>query len=242
MPFLVDSLTMELSRQLRDVHVVIHPSFDVVRDITGALQSVSSVLDGALEPEGEAVRESWMHVEIDRLPEGDDPDAIVDDIQRVLRDVREAVEDWRKMHAEVDAIVAELRSDPPPLDPEEVRQAAELLEWLADEHFTFLGYREYKLEERDGDDFLLARPRHRARHPARRPGDVGVVRPAARGGEGQGAREDPAGAGQGQLPRDRAPSGVPRLRRRQDLRRERRGRTASAASSACSPARPTPSR
>ena len=40
MPFLVDSLTMELSRQLRDVHVVIHPNFDVVRDITGALQSV----------------------------------------------------------------------------------------------------------------------------------------------------------------------------------------------------------
>ena len=58
--------------------------------------------DGALEPEGEAVRESWMHVEIDRLPEGDDPDAIVEDIQRVLRDVREAVEDWRKMHAQVD--------------------------------------------------------------------------------------------------------------------------------------------
>ena len=158
MPFLVDSLTMELSRQLRDVHVVIHPSFDAVRDITGALQSVRSVPDGALDPEGEAVRESWMHVEIDRLPEGDDPDAIVEDIQRVLRDVREAVEDWRKMHAEVDAIVADLRSDPPPLDPEEVRQAAELLEWLANEHFTFLGYREYKLEERDGDDYLLAVP------------------------------------------------------------------------------------
>ena len=158
MPFLVDSLTMELSRQLRDVHVVIHPSFDVLRDITGALQSVRSVPDGALEPEGEAVRESWMHVEIDRLPEGEDPDTVVDDIQRVLRDVREAVEDWRKMHAQVEAIVADLRSDPPPLDPEEVRQAAELLEWLANEHFTFLGYREYKLEERDGDDFLLAVP------------------------------------------------------------------------------------
>ncbi len=87
-----------------------------------------------------------MHVEIDRLPEGDDPEAIVDDIQRVLRDVREAVEDWRKMHDQVEAIVADLRSDPPPLDPEEVRQAADLLEWLANEHFTFLGYREYKLE------------------------------------------------------------------------------------------------
>ena len=50
------------------------------------------------------------------------------------------------------------RSDPPPLDAEEVRQAAELLEWLADEHFTFLGYREYRLEREGDDDFLRAIP------------------------------------------------------------------------------------
>ncbi len=158
MPFLVDSLTMELSRQLRDVHVVIHPNFDVVRDITGVLQSLIPVSDGALEPEGEAVRESWMHVEIDRLPEGDDPEAIVEDVQRVLRDVREAVEDWRKMHSQIEAIVSELRSDPPPLDSDEVHQAADLLEWLADEHFTFLGYKEYRLESKDDDEFLRAVP------------------------------------------------------------------------------------
>ncbi len=158
MPFLVDSLTMELSRQLRGVHVVIHPNFDVVRDIPGALQSVTPVEDGASLPEGEAVRESWMHVEIDRVREGDDPAEIIDDVQRVLRDVREAVEDWDKMQATVSAVVAELRNDPPPLDPEEVRQAAELLEWLADEHYTFLGYREYKLEREGDDDFLRAIP------------------------------------------------------------------------------------
>ena len=119
---------------------------------------MTPVSDGSLEPVGEAVRESWMHVEIDRLPEGDDPEAIVEDIQRVLRDVREAVEDWRKMHSQIEAVVAELRSDPPPLDPDEVHQAADLLEWLADEHFTFLGYKEYKLESRDDDDYLRAVP------------------------------------------------------------------------------------
>jgi glutamate dehydrogenase len=158
MPFLVDSLTMELSRQLRGVHAVIHPNFDVVRDVTGALQVVTPVEDGASLPEGEAVRESWMHVEIDRIREGDDPAEIVDHIQRVLRDVREAVEDWEKMQAQVADVVAGLKSDPPPLDPEEVRQAGELLEWLADEHYTFLGYREYKLERSGDDDFLRAIP------------------------------------------------------------------------------------
>jgi glutamate dehydrogenase len=162
MPFLVDSLTMELSRQLRDVHLVVHPGFDVVRDITGELQSVTPVADGASPPQGEAVRESWMHVEIDRLREGDDPARIVDDVQRVLRDVREAVEDWTRMTGRVTEIVEGLASDPPPLDADELRQAGELLTWLADGHFTFLGYREYTLETAtfDGvdDDVLRAVP------------------------------------------------------------------------------------
>nr|WP_157345839.1 NAD-glutamate dehydrogenase [Nocardioides sp. MAH-18] len=156
MPFLVDSLTMELSRQLHEVHLVIHPLFDVVRDITGTLREVRAVAVGdAGVDEGEGVRESWMHVEIDRIPEGEDVAAIEDAIQRVLRDVRESVEDWGKMHTQVEQIVAELRSDPPAgVDPAEVQQARDLLKWLADDHFTFLGYREYQLEQHDGHEHL----------------------------------------------------------------------------------------
>ncbi len=157
MPFLVDSLTMELARQQRGVHVVVHPHFDVTRDITGRLESVDPVADGSLEPSGEAVRESWMHVEIDRVRDGNDADAteaIEEAVQRVLRDVREAVEDWEKMHAQVSSVVADLEATPPPLPADEVRQGRDLLTWLAADHFTFLGYREYRLE-REGDDELL---------------------------------------------------------------------------------------
>ena len=50
--------------------------------------------------------------------------------------------------------------------------------------------------------------------------------PAARRGGREGAREDPARAHQGQLPLDRAPPGVPRLRRRQEVRERRGGRRA----------------
>jgi glutamate dehydrogenase len=157
MPFLVDSLTMELTRQQRGVHVVVHPHFDVTRDITGRLLAVEPIADGSLEPEGDAVRESWMHVEIDRVREGDaadDTEAIADAVQRVLRDVRESVEDWQKMHAQVGSVVDDLEATPPPLPADEVRQGRDLLTWLAADHFTFLGYREYRLE-RDGDDEML---------------------------------------------------------------------------------------
>ena len=124
---------------------------------------------------------------------------------------------------QVDEIVTGLHDDPPPLDPDEVRQASRPA--------PVARRRALHLPRLQGVQARVARrrrvpargARHRARHPARRPGDVGVVRPAARRGQGQGPREDAAGAGQGQLARDRAPPGVPRLRRRQDLRRERRG-------------------
>ncbi|MFC7492955.1 MULTISPECIES: NAD-glutamate dehydrogenase [unclassified Nocardioides] len=158
MPFLVDSLTMELSRQLHDVHLVIHPVFDVVRDITGSLQSVRPVADGTEHEDG-VVRESWMHVEIDRVPEGDDVAAIEEALQRVLRDVREAVEDWDKMHTQVATVVEELSAEPPEgVDPAEVQQARNLLQWLADDHFTFLGYREYRLERQGDDEYLRGVP------------------------------------------------------------------------------------
>ena len=154
MPFLVDSLTMELNRQLRDVHVVIHPQFDVERDITGALQAVMPVADGSVQAPEDAIRESWMHIEIARVPDDEDAGAIEESLLRVLRDVRESVEDWEKMHGQVLAIVDELANGGLPLSDEEVAQGSDLLRWLASDHFTFLGYREYRLET-DGDDVML---------------------------------------------------------------------------------------
>ncbi len=159
MPFLVDSVTMELSRQLRGVRMVIHPRFDAVRDITGVLESVLPVADGSRDPAPGAVRESWMHVEISRLPEGEDAEGAVEQIQQVLRDVREATEDWSRTRGRMLEIVEELQSAPPPgLDPEEVRQSRELLRWLADDHFTFLGYREYALQGSGDEERLRAVP------------------------------------------------------------------------------------
>ena len=158
MSFLVDSVTMELSRQQHEIHLVIHPQFDVVRDITGVLQSVHPIKDEGEPPEDDAVRESWMHIEISRLGHDDDPAAIEEDLQRVLRDVRESVEDWDKMRSQALSIVEELRADPPPLKPEEVERGTAFLQWLAEDHFAFLGYREYRLESEGDDEILRAVP------------------------------------------------------------------------------------
>ncbi|MFE7274021.1 NAD-glutamate dehydrogenase [Streptomyces sp. NPDC057623] len=155
MPFLVDSVTNELTRQGRGIHVVIHPQVFVRRDVTGKLIEVFTA-----PPAGELAHdthtESWIHVEFDRETDRGDLKQITADLLRVLSDVREAVEDWSKMRdlavRMADELVQEPHSD---LREQEFEEARELLRWLADDHFTFLGYREYELRE---DDSLAAVP------------------------------------------------------------------------------------
>ncbi|MEV6204067.1 NAD-glutamate dehydrogenase [Streptomyces sp. NPDC051771] len=150
MPFLVDSVTNELSRQGRGIHVVIHPQVLVRRDITGKLIEVlSAQIHGELPHD--ALAESWIHVEIDRETDKADLKQITTDLLRVLSDVRETVEDWEKMRDAALRIADGLADEPTASDlrPTEVEEAQELLRWLSDDHFTFLGYREYELV--DGD-------------------------------------------------------------------------------------------
>ncbi|MDX3078271.1 NAD-glutamate dehydrogenase [Streptomyces sp. MI02-7b] len=146
MPFLVDSVTNELSRQDRAIHVVVHPQMLVRRDLTGNLLEVLEAVpgDGAQLPH-DVLTESWIHVEIDRETDREDLKQIGADLRRVLSDVREAVEDWQKMRDGALRIADELAATPPPLPEQEVGEAWELLRWLSDDHFTFIGYREYAL-------------------------------------------------------------------------------------------------
>ena len=162
MPFLVDSVTAELSRGDHGIHLVVHPILQVRRDLHGNLLEVlagddatdadSSVPAGSstaavAEPtaDGFGLRESWIHVEIDRLSQPDQLSQIESDLLRVLRDVRESVEDWPKILSMASDVARSLRAEPPPLPPAEINEAEELFDWLVDDHFTFLGYREYRL-------------------------------------------------------------------------------------------------
>ncbi|MFI9613783.1 NAD-glutamate dehydrogenase [Streptomyces sp. NPDC052023] len=155
MPFLVDSVTNELTRQGRGIHVVIHPQMVVRRDVTGRLIEVLATPPTGDLPHDAHV-ESWIHVEIDRETDRSDLKQITTDLVRVLSDVREAVEDWGKMRDGALRIAEGLPDEPVAgdLPPQEIEEARELLRWLAADHFTFLGYREYELR----DDSLGAVP------------------------------------------------------------------------------------
>ncbi|MEP7091137.1 MAG: NAD-glutamate dehydrogenase, partial [Nocardioidaceae bacterium] len=163
MPFLVDSVTMELNEQGREVHMVVHPQILVRRDVTGLLADVLTDVDAVdrVDVPADLSRESWMHLEIGRESSPGQREEIERALAKVLLDVREAVEDWPKMHAQALAIIEDLGRSVPPLPAEEVTEGQALLQWLSDTHFTFLGYREYRLEdaaEGSPDVYLRAVP------------------------------------------------------------------------------------
>ncbi|WP_431924087.1 NAD-glutamate dehydrogenase [Micromonospora wenchangensis] len=154
MPFLVDSVTALLNAHHLDVHLLVHPLVVVRREPLGRLTEVSADVEPDDAIAGDLV-ESWMRIEIDPVRDADQRDQLRRELQRVLTDVREAVEDWPKMRQRALALADELASartadDRPPVPEKDITDSVELLRWLAHDHFTFLGYREYRLVDSGG--------------------------------------------------------------------------------------------
>jgi glutamate dehydrogenase len=152
MPFLVDSVTMELGRRGYAIDLVIHPVMWVHRDADGRL---IELLEPGPATEG-ALAESVIHAEVEHETDREKLDELRDHVTRVLEDVCAAVRDWGAMRERMGELVSELERTPPEIDVNDLAEGTEFLKWLADDHFTFLGYREYKLEQEDGATGLRA--------------------------------------------------------------------------------------
>jgi glutamate dehydrogenase len=154
MPFLVDSVSMELNRQGLTIHLPIHPVITVRRDEAGQLLEVLPHGTGPRD----GPRESIIHVEVDRQTDPAVLERVLEGIQRVLGDVRAVSQDWAPMRQRVREVLIRLADEPPPVDREELAETRALLEWIDQGHFTFLGFRSYDLEVQDGEDVLRPVP------------------------------------------------------------------------------------
>jgi glutamate dehydrogenase len=167
MPFLVDSISLTLSERSLTLHFLAHPIFAVTRDRAGALRA----LDKRDETKNAKQHlESFQHVEIDRIVDPKALKALAEQIERSMRDVRVACADWARMRAAARNAAVDLSSMSARVDAAELSETCALLEWMENRHFTFLGYREYRLQGRKGRETL---------EPIRATG-LGILRPGHR--------------------------------------------------------------
>jgi glutamate dehydrogenase len=181
LPYLVHSVTAELTREDASIRLLVHPTFEVLRDSDS--HQLLDVRPGAaregLAGEGgtgdSGTAEIWMAAEIGRMADEAADDDLTTRLQRVLSDVRLAAEDAAAINGKVSEAVAAMDGFPPAAVPP-VEQLRDLLRWLADGNFVFLGYCDYEITTADGRE-LLTRRRSSALGLLRRPPGDGDRQP-----------------------------------------------------------------
>jgi glutamate dehydrogenase len=146
MPFLVDSLLLAFSSLGIGVHLIIHPLFDVRRDRAGRMLSSGDT--------GNVRRESWQLFEVDRQIAPDRLQLICKTLAATLADVRIVVADWQPMLQQAQVAARDLQGAGVP-HAAGAAEARAFIEWMAQGHFTFLGYRRYRLRRGARQDLLL---------------------------------------------------------------------------------------
>ncbi len=154
MPFLVDSVTADLNRTNITVHTVIHPLLRVRRGRNGKLLE----LVDPREESTSASDESFIQVQIDHHADAQARVAIENRLRSVLEDVRAAVGDWQDTRTKILESIAEIETVEPPVPSQEIAETIAFLRWLEDDHFTFIGYREYRFVTEDGRTHIEIEP------------------------------------------------------------------------------------
>ncbi len=155
MPFLVDSVRIAINQRGLNIDRTLHPVTRVVRDSSGNLMEV---LDNDSGKNENAFSESYLYLEASSDSSVEPISEVENAVRATLSDVRAAVEDWQPMRHKIQTIRESISQRKLPIEQEAVEETQCFLQWLVDDHFTFLGYREYELVEKDGEDILRILP------------------------------------------------------------------------------------
>ena len=150
MPFLVDSIRIELNRRNIAIHAIKSTVLYVVRDNKHQLVDIVD----ALEVQTPSQKEALVYLEINLLTRKEELDDITQSLLSVLAELSVVVRDFQPMLQAVDRAEENLSHAEKSVVVANVDESREFLRWLRDNNFTFLGYSEYEFGESKGKKFL----------------------------------------------------------------------------------------
>ena len=154
-PFIVDSVTAALHRRGFHLHFITHPMMEVSRDKSGKLQKI----DEFSVDSQRSASESFIHIQLNRRLATSTLDGLRDELEAVLEKVIHATSDWKDMLEQMQKTHVELTRAEAFIEKEqdftrqEFAEVMDFIDYIIDNHFTFLGYREYNFQE-DGQTVL----------------------------------------------------------------------------------------
>jgi glutamate dehydrogenase len=150
MAFLFDSLAGELADRGIESKLVAHPILHLDRTKDGAL----TVLPAKGRKDDEARHESLIHLHVAALGAAARAE-LRGALEQTLADVRAINEDFQAMRKQVRALGKSLKKEKHSYDEDAREEAADLVDWLTEDNFIFLGVRRYDLA---ADGGLVAVP------------------------------------------------------------------------------------
>lgn len=151
MPFLIDSVTSRIGSLGHTIVRHRHPVVGTTRDASGALVGVGPGKDADH-------RESIQHYELAENLTTDQRVDLEASIRRTLEEVVATVRDFEPMRFAVRRMAHYVFEDGAAFDPDEVAEAVAFLEWLLDDNFILLGYREYRIADDGGGPAIVTDP------------------------------------------------------------------------------------
>lgn len=141
--FLIDSIQMAFIREHLSIQFVTHPLYHYELNDKKQIALIESTT------ESHAGNISVIHIEFDRLP-AEKLAAVKQTVEHVLEQTRLATDDWQAMGNKVADVIQGIQNTRSlPQTIEEVMETIRFLDWLQNRHFTFLGYREYELRDKE---------------------------------------------------------------------------------------------
>ncbi|PHS14031.1 MAG: NAD-glutamate dehydrogenase [Kangiella sp.] len=142
MPFMVDSVRMELNRMGVGVHLHIHLPMTVEADKSNKLIKIEHPHSSDTKPEI-----TPMLIEIDRQLDESSLNDIKENLGHVLSEVKVVVNDWKAVRTKLYDAIDHMSNLPKKLESDKNTESRDFLKWISGNHFTLLGYAYFDLQD-----------------------------------------------------------------------------------------------
>jgi glutamate dehydrogenase len=148
-PFLVESVRMELNRREMAIHFINHAVLPVARKKTGDLDFKDSFTDKSDR------QEAVIYVEVDRHTDDKVLADLSAQLQKIVDNICLVVEDFSNFKDRSSEVVGWIKKSEGPATKKESTEAAAFIDWMTSDHFTFLACEDFKIEEKAGKTLIV---------------------------------------------------------------------------------------